>query len=200
MSIIDIIGFIPAIIFPAAALMQLVHLVRAKRSEGVSALSWSAFALGNLAMFVYAEKYFELQAVVGLLGIPLDGPAILVSSVALGVCVDDTIHFFTKFARGRRAGLAPRAALEHVFAEAGAAMTLTTVVLIIGFSTLLLSDFSPNFQMGALAAVMIGLAWVADFVVTAAVLSYSREHSDARAGDPTPHTSEATPPLAAATR
>ena len=68
MSIIDIIGFIPAIIFPAAALMQLVHLVRAKRSEGVSALSWSAFALGNLAMFVYAEKYFELQAVVGLLG------------------------------------------------------------------------------------------------------------------------------------
>lgn len=114
-------------------------------------------------------------SVFGLLGVPLDGPAILVSSVALGVCVDDTIHFLTKFSRGRSAGLTPRDALIHTLAEAGAAMTVTTAVLIVGFSTLLLSDFSPNFQMGALASVMIALAWVADFVVTAAVLSLEGE-------------------------
>ena len=53
-------------------------------------------------------------------------------------------------------------------------MTITTIVLIIGFGTLLLSDFAPNFQMGALASIMIGLAWVADFVVTAAVLSFAK--------------------------
>ena len=63
-------------------------------------------------------------------------------------------------------------------------MTVTTIVLIIGFSTLLLSDFAPNFQMGALAAVMIGLAWVADFVVTTALLSYGRERRE-RARGPT---------------
>ena len=45
----------------------------------------------------------------GLLGTPLDGPAVFVSSVALGVCVDDTIHFFTKFSRARAQGLGPRA-------------------------------------------------------------------------------------------
>ena len=52
-------------------------------------------------------------------------------------------------------------------------MSVTTLVLILGFSTLLLSDFAPNFQMGALASLMIGLAWMADFVVTTAVLSYA---------------------------
>ena len=56
---------------------------------------------------------------------------------------------------------------------------VVAAVLIVGFSTLLLSDFSPNFQMGALASVMIGLAWVADFVVTAAVLSFDAWSDDA---------------------
>ena len=101
----------------------------------------------------------------------LDGPAILVSSIALGVCVDDTIHFFTKFARAQARGEDARRSLIYALTESGAAITITTVVLIIGFGTLLLSDFAPNFQMGFLAAVMIALAWVADFVVTAAVLS-----------------------------
>lgn len=122
-------------------------------------------------------------SVFGLLGVPLDGPAILVSSVALGVCVDDTIHFLTKFSRGRAAGLTPRDALVHTLAEAGAAMSVTTAVLIVGFSTLLLSDFSPNFQMGALASVMIALAWVADFVVTAAVLSLDGDPLESTASE-----------------
>lgn len=111
-------------------------------------------------------------SVFGLLGWSLDGPAILVSSVALGVCVDDTIHFFTKFARGRQEGKTPEESLSYAIHVSGAAMTITTGVLIIGFGTLLLSDFSPNFQMGALAGLMIGLAWFFDFVVTTAVLSF----------------------------
>lgn len=111
-------------------------------------------------------------SVFGLLGIPLDGPSILVSTVALGVCVDDTIHFFTKFDRARRQGKSLEESLVYVFTESGAAITLTTVVLIIGFSTLLLSDFAPNFQMGALASVMILLAWFADLIATTAVLSF----------------------------
>ncbi len=116
-------------------------------------------------------------SVFGLLGVPLDGPAILVSSVALGVCVDDTIHFFTKYARGRRNGYAPQEALVQTMHESGAAMTITTVILVIGFGTLLLSDFSPNFQMGALAGVMIALAWLFDFVVTMAVLSFAGSYN-----------------------
>jgi hypothetical protein len=123
-------------------------------------------------------------SVFGLLGLSLDGPAILVSSVALGVCVDDTIHFFTKYSRGRREGRIVKDALAHAIVESGAAMTVSTGVLMIGFATLLLSDFAPNFQMGVLAVVMIGLAWVADFLVTVAVLSFEREPSNQPAASP----------------
>ena len=63
-------------------------------------------------------------------------------------------------------------------------MTVSTVVLMVGFSTLILSDFSPNFQMGVLAVIMIGLAWVADFLVTVAVLSFERKPAGAPATSP----------------
>ena len=118
-------------------------------------------------------------SVFGLLGVPLHGPAILVSTVALGVCVDDTIHFLTKFVRARKAGRSIESALSYVLQESGSAITITTVVLMIGFATLLLSDFTPNFMMGALATFMIGLAWIADLVVTPVVLSLYAGASEA---------------------
>ncbi|HAT42877.1 MAG TPA: hypothetical protein DCS87_14300 [Rheinheimera sp.] len=67
MNFIELVGYIPAIIFPAATVMQLVHLLRTKRSEGVPALTWAAFALGNISLYVYAEKYTELQSIIGQL-------------------------------------------------------------------------------------------------------------------------------------
>lgn len=107
----------------------------------------------------------------GLLGLPLDGPAVFVSSVALGVATDDTIHLLTKFTRARRRGLPTRDALREALHTIGNALTFTTVILILGFGVLVFSEFAPNSMMGKLAAVMIGLAWVADFLVTPAVLA-----------------------------
>jgi lipid-A-disaccharide synthase-like uncharacterized protein len=67
MTFIELIGYIPAIIFPVATLMQLAHLLKTKRSEGVPALTWLAFALGNISLYIYAEKYTELQSIIGQL-------------------------------------------------------------------------------------------------------------------------------------
>ncbi|MEM7230835.1 MAG: MMPL family transporter [Planctomycetota bacterium] len=156
-------GFVQSMAIALSAITVLIAVIF--RSVSIALLS----LIPNVLPIVLPLSVF------GLIGLPLDGPAILVSSVALGVCVDDTIHFLTKFVRSRRKGKNRRDSLIHVFSEAGAAMTVTTIVLIIGFATLLLSDFAPNYQMGALAAVMIALAWVADFVVTAAVLSFGGE-------------------------
>lgn len=67
MSVIELIGVIPAIIFPAATAIQLFHLLKTKSSDGVSALTWFAFSIGNIALFVYTEKYDQLQSIIGLL-------------------------------------------------------------------------------------------------------------------------------------
>ena len=67
MSFIEIFGYIPAIVFPTATIIQLIHLIKSKTSEGVSAYTWGAFALGNVSLYIYTEKYTQLQSIIGLL-------------------------------------------------------------------------------------------------------------------------------------
>ena len=122
-------------------------------------------------------------SVFGLRKTPLDGPTILVASVALGVCVDDTIHFFSKFMRARRRGMDMRASLTYVYSQVGRALTTTTVVLVIGFAGLVFSDFRPNYMIGSLAVIMFVLAWIADMFVTPALLSFLPRYEPAGARD-----------------
>jgi len=109
---------------------------------------------------------------IGLTGNPLDGPAIMVASVALGVCVDDTIHFFAKLTKARRMGKSLRDSMIFTYDRVGRAITTTSIVLIVGFAGLTFSDFRPNYMMGTLAVVMFFLALVADVFVVPALLSY----------------------------
>ncbi|UCF46939.1 MAG: MMPL family transporter [Myxococcales bacterium] len=107
----------------------------------------------------------------GLLDIPLDGPAVLVVTVALGVCVDDAIHFLTKYTKNRKRGLGVVESFQATFEQVGAALTWTTVILTLGFTVLAFSNFRPNMLIGVLGATMIALAWVADLLVMPAFLS-----------------------------
>jgi hypothetical protein len=110
-------------------------------------------------------------ALFGILGISLDGPAVIVATIALGICVDDTIHLLTKFQAARRAGNSTGQAIFHAFRQVGAAITWTSLTLVLGFSVLSLSDFRPNMLIGALGAVMVALAWACDLLITPALLS-----------------------------
>jgi uncharacterized protein with PQ loop repeat len=67
-SLVALAGWIPAIIFPSATSIQLIKIVREKTAEGVSVLSWILFGFANMSLYVYAEKYFALQSIIGLLG------------------------------------------------------------------------------------------------------------------------------------
>ncbi len=67
MSFIEVFGYIPAIVFPTATIIQLIHLIKSKTSEGVSPFTWGAFAIGNVSLYIYTEKYSQLQSIIGLL-------------------------------------------------------------------------------------------------------------------------------------
>lgn len=64
----EIAGWLPAVIFPAGALLQLVKVLPSKSAEGVSAVSWMLFGMANLGLYIYVEKYFSLQSILGFLG------------------------------------------------------------------------------------------------------------------------------------
>lgn len=67
MNFTYIAGILPAIIFPAATLLQIVRMVRERSTVGVSVVTWSLFGIANIALYVYAERYLEWQAIIGLL-------------------------------------------------------------------------------------------------------------------------------------
>ncbi|MEM7064849.1 MAG: hypothetical protein AAF572_17030 [Cyanobacteria bacterium P01_B01_bin.77] len=66
--ITNLAGWIPAIILPAATISQLAKIVRSKSAEGVSLATWLLFGIANVGLYIFTEKYFALQALLGLLG------------------------------------------------------------------------------------------------------------------------------------
>ena len=77
--------------------------------------------------------------------------AATVTSTSLGIIVDDTVHFLSKYLRARREeGLNQAEAVRYAFDAVGQAIIITTVILVIGFSVLATSTFLINSQMGLL--------------------------------------------------
>jgi predicted RND superfamily exporter protein len=135
------------------------------------ALFFRSLKLGLISIVPNVLPLVVPLGIMGIFGLPLDGPAVLVVAVALGICVDDTIHFFSKYYEARGENSSIEEALHVAFRKVGTALSSTTVVLVLGFGVLMLSAFRPNLLIGQLAVIMIALAWVADFVVTPALIS-----------------------------
>jgi hypothetical protein len=68
MNLPQLFGVLPAIIFPSATLLFLVRLVQQGAAAAANATTWLLFGIANLALYAYAERYTEWQAIVGLLG------------------------------------------------------------------------------------------------------------------------------------
>ena len=67
-KLINIAGWLPAIIFPAATLIQLIAILRSNSVRGVSPMTWTMFGVANIAVYIYTEKYFAPQTIIGFLG------------------------------------------------------------------------------------------------------------------------------------
>lgn len=98
---------------------------------------------------------------IGEVGISLS----IVAGMTLGIVVDDTVHFLSKYLRARREkGLSSEDAVRYAFANVGYALITTSVVLVAGFLVLALSNFYLNSGMGMLTAIVIVFALIADFL------------------------------------
>ena len=95
----------------------------------------------------------------------------MVSGMTLGIVVDDTIHFLSKYKRARiEEGLDASDAVRYAFSHVGQAIVVTSLILIAGFSVLANSDFALNSLMALLTAIAIGMALLADFLLLPALL------------------------------
>lgn len=99
---------------------------------------------------------------VGQVGLALS----VVTGMTLGIVVDDTVHFLSKYLRARREkGLSAPDATRYAFKTVGLALVATSVVLAFGFMVLTQSAFTLNSDMGLMTATTIMFALIADFLL-----------------------------------
>ena len=128
---------------------------------------------GALSLIPNAFPIILNFGIMGLLGIPLNTSTALISVVALGIAVDDTIHFLTEYNRKRAANLPMREALQQSILDKGTAICASSLILVIGFGVLLFSSFVPTMSFGGLSAVIMITALIGDLIVLpAAMLSF----------------------------
>ena len=96
----------------------------------------------------------------------------VVVAMTIGIVVDDTVHFLSKYRRARAEyGRSPDDAVRYAFDTAGRALVTTTLVLVAGFLIFAFSPFVPTAQVGILTAMIIGFALVADLSLLPALLT-----------------------------
>lgn len=89
----------------------------------------------------------------------------IVTIIAFGIIVDDTIHFMTKYLKARREGLSASAAVCSTFRTVGAALWTTTAILSGGFIVLTLSDYTTSSVLGLMVTITLAFAILADFLL-----------------------------------
>ncbi|WP_299519288.1 efflux RND transporter permease subunit [Winogradskyella sp.] len=94
-----------------------------------------------------------------------------VFGMTLGIIVDDTVHFISKYLRAKREmGLETRQAIEYSFSTVGKAIVSTTLVLCVGFIVLAQSSFLLNAALASITTIVIMAALVIVLVTLPAVL------------------------------
>ena len=133
---------------------------------------------------------------VGEIGMSLS----VVTGMTLGIVVDDTVHFLSKYLRARRElNASAEDAVRYAFHNVGRALVVTTLILVVGFAILSFSPFRLNSWMGQLTAIVITFALLADFIMLPALLiAFDRDRTDAKSTLATNSTSSNQPEPAVA--
>ncbi|MEW4983540.1 MAG: MMPL family transporter [Cycloclasticus sp.] len=107
----------------------------------------------------------------GLLYVEVNMALAVVVSMTLGIVVDDTVHFLSKYLRAKREkGYDSEQAITYAFTHVGKALVVSTVVLMIGFGVLMTSPFALNSDMAMLTTWIICLALIVDFLLLPVLL------------------------------
>ena len=96
---------------------------------------------------------------------------VIVFGMTLGIIVDDTVHFMSKFLRARRElGYNAKQAVIYAFETVGKALVTTTIVLLAGFAVLSTSSFALNSYMARITVIIILAALIIDFILLPSLL------------------------------
>ncbi|QDU93967.1 efflux RND transporter permease subunit [Lignipirellula cremea] len=128
-------------------------------------------AAGLLSMLPNIFPVVMIFGVMGHLGVLVDIGSMMTASVAMGVAVDDTIHFLNWFRMGMSQGLKRKQAIALAYRHCATAMTQTTAIGGLGLAVFGLSTFTPTQRFGVLMFTLLVAALIGDLIMLPALLA-----------------------------
>ncbi len=155
------------------------HVVRTQLlSIGITAtvllillpLIFRSLLFGILGFAVSFVPVLCTLGLMGWLGLPVNIATCILGGVVMGVAVDDTIYYLSRFREGLVQGLSVDVAAREATATTGRAMIKTSFILTGGFLTMAVSDFMPSVYFGVFFAFSILAALLADLIILPVLL------------------------------
>ncbi len=141
--------------------------------------------LGIFAMFVVLFRSFKLALVgivpnlfaaaliiglMGLIGLPLDLMTITIAAITVGIGVDDTIHYVYRFTEEFKKDGNYIKSMERSHNSIGVAMYYTSIIVVFGFSILVISNFMPTVNFGMLTGLAMVVALISNLTFLPALI------------------------------
>ncbi|MBT8148669.1 MAG: MMPL family transporter, partial [Pseudomonadales bacterium] len=136
---------------------------------GVTLTIFIALRSLRYALLSLVPNAFPVAITLGIWGLAVGYVNMAVASIfsiSLGIIVDDTVHFISKYRRAReQQGRPGEQAIHYAFSTVGSALVVTTLVLAFGFALLGTSSFNLNGHIGVMTTMTVIIALVFDFLV-----------------------------------
>lgn len=110
--------------------------------------------------------------VMGLVNIPLSSATALISSIAVGIGVDYSIHLLEHYTNSRLKGMSREAATKDTISHTGRAIILNAIAVMGGFAVLLFSVFPPNRQVGALIVLNMAMSALLTLTILIVIINH----------------------------
>ena len=160
------------------------HLSKRQITSMMSGTAWAILLISLILMFALRSvKYGVLSLIPNLTPVTvgfgiwamtsgmINSGIAIVFGMTLGIIVDDTVHFISKYLRARREqNKSPEEAVRYAFSTVGKALIVTSLVLTAGFLVLAQSDFGLNSGMAMVSTIIIIVALVIDFLLLPGLL------------------------------
>ncbi len=128
-------------------------------------LLFRSFRLGLISVLPNIIPLMIAGGMMGFLGIKLRPSTAMTFSIALGIAVDNTIHFLARFRQEYKVTGDYAASVSETLLTTGKAIISTGVILALGFFVLYFSEYVPNHEFGILATIIIVTAASASLIL-----------------------------------
>jgi predicted RND superfamily exporter protein len=143
-----------------------------------------SWRLGLLAMAVNVLPVLLVLGFMGWAGIPLDISTVMIASIAIGIVVDDTIHFLYRYRQEMRASRGVMEGVKRAFDVVGSPILSLSIVIAGGFFVMAPSRFAPTSYFGLLSGLTVIIAVSGDLILLPALINVFRNFAAPKTSGP----------------